>query len=478
MVGFGTLPYKTHAKQTTLLYQNKMFLPKTSPTASVLYDFFAIDTTSGAMVGDAGTILKYNSDLFEFELDVASGVVTAETLFSVAFTDAANGVAVGEACTILGWDGVSWTLSADSGMLPNVRLRSVYHFGAFLIACGNDIVTDEVVILHKGWYIDAAGGYVWRASWDEVYRSSDMLVLRDVDAYTLYNIVCGGSSGKYVESADWGNTWSAVKQTPISGVITDFTFGAFDYGFAVSSLGEIAKWDGTSWSLLPSPTSVNLDSVIIFSSDFALAVGNGGAIVAWDGRFWNEYPSPTGLGLISIFAITANFCWLCGINGFIAQFQSQTYPSLLIDSAGNAMGGHGKVIGKVEGSENLPLKQKAVTGILETETIVTLGAGTPILELDSYTGADLAYQTLVSWTVGAGTTGILREVAFTRDSGGKADFKVTIGAVVITDFNPKAHVDLPFSPNELVAGTVVKIEVKSSDGSTINVDGNITGDEQ
>ena len=33
------------------------------------------------------------------------------------------------------------------------------------------------------------------------------------------------------------------------------------------------------------------------------------------------------------------------------------------------MGGHGKVIGKVEGSENLPLKQKAGSGILETETV-------------------------------------------------------------------------------------------------------------
>lgn len=359
MVGFGTLPYKTHATETTLLYQNKMFLPKTSPTAEFLYGFFSADSTSGAMVGANGTILKYNSDLFEFEIDPASGVVTTEDLYALSIADATNGVAVGDVCTILAWDGTDWTLSAESGILPNVRLRDVYHFGSLLIACGEDLVTGEGVILHKGWYIDPVLGYVAHAVWTEVYRSTDIPIFRDVDAYTVYNIVCGGSDGKYVESADWGNTWSEVKQTPMFGLLTDFAFFASDDGFAVSTLGEISKWNGTSWSLLPSPTSIDLHSIMPFSKDFALVVGNAGVIFAWDGKFWHPYPSPTGLVLTSIFAITTNFCWICGANGYIAQFQSQTYPSLLIDSAGNAMGGHGKVIGKIEGSVNLPVKQSA-----------------------------------------------------------------------------------------------------------------------
>ncbi|GAI21354.1 unnamed protein product, partial [marine sediment metagenome] len=56
-------------------------------------------------------ILKYNPDLFEFELDPASGVVTTENLYSVSIADMTNGVAVGDACTILAWDGTNWTLS-------------------------------------------------------------------------------------------------------------------------------------------------------------------------------------------------------------------------------------------------------------------------------------------------------------------------------------------------------------------------------
>jgi hypothetical protein len=359
MVGFGTLPYKTHATEPTLLYQNKLFLPKSTPTGEFLLSYYSVDTTSGAMVGENGAILKYNSDLFEFELDAASGIVTTEDLHDVCFAAADNAVAVGAACTIVVWDGTDWTLSADSGMLPNVNLMSVYHTGTFIIAAGFDTVTGEGVILHNGWYIDATGAYANHANWVEVYRSTDIPFLREVDAYTIYNFVCGGSAGKYVESADWGNTWSAVKQTPATGEIHSFSFQASDFGFGVTVLGEIIKWDGTVWELLPSPTSLGLRSVHCFSLDFALIVADGGAIFAWDGAFWRDYPSPIGVTIWCIWGISANFCWICGGGGFIAQFQSQTFPSLLIDSAGNTIGGHGKVIGKVEGSVNLPVKQSA-----------------------------------------------------------------------------------------------------------------------
>jgi len=368
MVGFGTLPYKTHATESTLLYQNKMFLPKSTPTGEFLLSYYSVDTTSGAMVGENGAILKYNPDLFEFELDPASGVVTTEDLADVCFSAPDNAVAVGAACTILKWDGVSWTLSPDSGMLPNVRLQSVYDTGSFIIAAGFDNVTHESVILHKGFYIED-GAYLQHLSWTEVYRSSDIIGLWEVDAYTLYNFVCGGSSGKYVESTDWGNTWSAIKQTPAVGNIYSFSFQASDFGFGVTDLGEIIKWDGTSWKLLPSPTSLGLRSVHCFSLAFALAVADGGAIFAWDGKFWNEYPSPVGVTIWDIWGVTPNFCWICGAGGFIAQFQSQTYPSLLIDSAGNNIAGHGKVIGKVEGASNIPYDSVSETQIFEDEAI-------------------------------------------------------------------------------------------------------------
>lgn len=131
---------------------------------------------------------------------------------------------------------------------------------------------------------------------------------------------------------------------------------------------------------------------------------------------------------------------------------------------------------RVYGSTDNPLKQKA-DGTLDIA--VTMGAGDPILKIGAYAGAAITYQELAIWTVNTGKTGILKEIAFTRDAGGKALFKITVNDTeIITDFNPVTNFDAVFSPNEMDAGSVTKIEVKSSDGTAINVNGIITGDEE
>lgn len=134
---------------------------------------------------------------------------------------------------------------------------------------------------------------------------------------------------------------------------------------------------------------------------------------------------------------------------------------------------------QVFGSEKEPLKQKA-DGTIITETVVTMGAGLPILKLKSYSGSDETYQEVVSWTVGAGKTGCLSEMELTRDSNDKALFRITVNDIlIITDYLPVAHWNKIFSPNEMAAGVVAaKIEVKSTDGTAIRVDAAISGDER
>jgi hypothetical protein len=132
---------------------------------------------------------------------------------------------------------------------------------------------------------------------------------------------------------------------------------------------------------------------------------------------------------------------------------------------------------QIFGDLKVPFKQEA-DGTIVTKTTVTFGAGTPILKLGRYSGADAGYQELTSWTVGVGKTGVLKEIAFTYDPSGEARYQITIGASVISDFNPVTNGSFPFSPNRLTAGTIVKIEVKSSAGATITVTGSITGDEE
>ena len=104
--------------------------------------------------------------------------------------------------------------------------------------------------------------------------------------------------------------------------------------------------------------------------------------------------------------------------------------------------------------------------------------GTPIAKLDRYTGTDTSYQTVVSWTVTTGKTGELKEVSMITDQYAKTQFKLTVAGV--EQFEDKvitAPLTLPFTENKLLSGSEVLLEAKSTDGTSINTDGSITGRE-
>lgn len=104
--------------------------------------------------------------------------------------------------------------------------------------------------------------------------------------------------------------------------------------------------------------------------------------------------------------------------------------------------------------------------------------GTPFAELDRYgPGTDETYQTVVSWTVTEGYQGVLEEVAFMTSNYSKTHFQLTIaGTVQFTDKLVQAACSFPWkSGNKLDSESVVLLECKSTDGSSITVDGSITG---
>lgn len=96
----------------------------------------------------------------------------------------------------------------------------------------------------------------------------------------------------------------------------------------------------------------------------------------------------------------------------------------------------------------------------------------------SYVGTDAAYQTVASWTVTADRTGELKEILIISTNYGKTLAKVTIDSVVwATDWAPQSCLPLIFEDLRLAAAAVVKVEVKSSDGSSITVDAIIVAKE-
>ena len=114
---------------------------------------------------------------------------------------------------------------------------------------------------------------------------------------------------------------------------------------------------------------------------------------------------------------------------------------------------------------------------------VTINVGQPSLEraagdIGVYTGTSTSYQEVASWTVAAGKVGELKEIIILSNSYAKTLCKVTVGSVVYaTDWAPQACIPLIFEDLRLAEAIVVKVETKSSDGTSITVDAVIVGKE-
>lgn len=102
----------------------------------------------------------------------------------------------------------------------------------------------------------------------------------------------------------------------------------------------------------------------------------------------------------------------------------------------------------------------------------------PVLEIDRLSTTSTDYATVVTWTVTADRTGVLKFVEMESDDYTHTRFKLEIGGTVIfTDQQFEASLSLEFPDLKLAAGSVVTLSAKSSDGTAVNVDGDIMGKE-
>lgn len=101
-----------------------------------------------------------------------------------------------------------------------------------------------------------------------------------------------------------------------------------------------------------------------------------------------------------------------------------------------------------------------------------------VTRLDRLNTTSTSYGTVVSWTVSSGKVGVLRHVEMESDNYSKTRFQLTIAGVVqFTDAQVEDSLSLEWPDPRLAAGDEVLLEAKSSDGTEINVDGDITGKE-
>jgi len=124
-------------------------------------------------------------------------------------------------------------------------------------------------------------------------------------------------------------------------------------------------------------------------------------------------------------------------------------------------------------------KKIAITVTVGTEQVpVTSASESPVCEVDRYAGTDTTYQVVASWTVAADVIGYLAEVSMESSSYSKTYFKLVIGATTLfTDKTIQGPLSIPFADVQLAEGTVVRLSARSTDGTSITVDGMISGKE-
>lgn len=104
--------------------------------------------------------------------------------------------------------------------------------------------------------------------------------------------------------------------------------------------------------------------------------------------------------------------------------------------------------------------------------------GTPVAKVETLTTTDTSYNTVFDWTVTAGKKGYLDEISIASSSFAKVLLKLTVDdTVILTDVSPLSGLDMAFGGLLIATGHHVKLEAKSSDGTSITVGGYMLGRE-
>lgn len=102
----------------------------------------------------------------------------------------------------------------------------------------------------------------------------------------------------------------------------------------------------------------------------------------------------------------------------------------------------------------------------------------PIVRWTRYVGTDKDFRELVAWDIPLGYVGDLHEISLVSDNDAKTRWKIMIGDTNMNlpvDRTLATPITMPWRDNKLPGPTSVRIEVFSTDGTSITVDGMITG---
>ena len=261
--------------------------PLTSGTSATLHGVYFLDLNEGVAVGDSGTILRTTDGGAAWQ-SVTSGVV--DTLRSVSF-NGTNGICGGDSQDILYStdSGASWQISQSGffgGGFP----------GAQMLNATNGFVAGQNSIFQAFVGNTTDGGVSW--NFQPFYFDGNEGGCNDVFFFDQTIGLVSGSvfdgRGAIARTTDAGTNWSTLF---FDQFIEGFAFPTATSGFAVGVGGRILHTtdSGTSWTEQTSGSTANLHDVS-FASDAltGIAVGDGGVILrTTSGGEPSPTPSPT-----------------------------------------------------------------------------------------------------------------------------------------------------------------------------------------
>ena len=104
--------------------------------------------------------------------------------------------------------------------------------------------------------------------------------------------------------------------------------------------------------------------------------------------------------------------------------------------------------------------------------------GGPFLDINRFQGTNQDFRELVRWDIPVGFTGDLHEISLKSNNDEKTRYRIFIGnqkQSVADDRQTSTPLTLPWERGVIPGGTSCWVEVRSTDGTSIIVDGYLTG---
>ena len=271
-------------------------IPPVAAQTVLLHSAFALSAEDVLAVGDGGTILRRNSDVWTA---MASG--TTNNLRGVWAASASDMWAAGVGATVLHFDGSAWT---QLSVPTTVDIDAVW----------GSSPTDV-------WFCGGGTVLRWNGTTFSVVGSFGGVLL--TISGTGPNDVW--TTGENTNMHHWnGTSWTVLN--PVSGVTTYFAVLARSstevWTTDFSPGKESARWNGVKWTSFRTNSGTGAG---VFNGLGALASndiwGAGGTRVGrWNGTAWTTDAAPFGSGvsLWSVAAVPGNV-WVVGAPGLIAH---------------------------------------------------------------------------------------------------------------------------------------------------------------